>query len=130
VIAPALVTLAANLVWTGEFDEAERWLRRAARALQTDAGPGIRQLLHLATGRLHAGRGHHHEALEELRAAEHLQSQLAGSHAMASQVTGWMLATQAHAGLPGEARTSLAALDDELASSGEVGNARAVICLV
>ena len=130
VIAPALVTLAANLVWTGEFDESERWLRRAARALQTDAGPGIRQLLHLATGRLHAGRGHHHEALEELRAAEHLQSQLAGSHAMASQVTGWMLATQARAGLPGEARASLAALDDELASSGEVGNARAVICLV
>jgi LuxR family maltose regulon positive regulatory protein len=130
VIAPALVTLAGNLVWTGEFDEGERWLRRAARALQTDAGPGIRQLLHLATGRLHAGRGHHHEALEELRAAEHLQSQLAGSHAMASQVTGWMLATQARAGLPGEARASLAALDDELASSGEVGNARAVICLV
>ena len=130
VIAPALVTLAANLVWTGEFDEAERWLQRAELALQTDAGPGIRQLIHLATGRLQAGRGHHHEALEELRAAENLQSQLAGPHAMVSQVTGWMLATEARAGLPGEARASLAALDDELASSGEVGNARAVICLV
>ena len=129
VIAPALVTLAANLVWTGEFDEGERWLQRTEQALQTDTGPGIRLLLHLATGMLHAGRGHHHEALEEFRAAEHLQSQLAGSHAMASQVTGWMLATQARAGLPGEARASLAALDDERASSGEVGNARAVICL-
>jgi len=129
IIAPALVTLAGNLVWTGEFDEAERWLQRTEWALQTDAGPGIRQLLHLATGRLHAGRGRHHEALEELRTAEHLQSQLAGPHAMASQVTGWMLATQARAGLAGEARASLAALDDELASSGEVGNARAVICL-
>ena len=104
VIAPALVTLAANLVWTGEFDEGERWLQRTEQALQTDTGPGIRLLLHLAGGMLHAGRGHHHEALEELRAAEHLQSQLAGSHAMASQVTGWMLATQARAGLPGEAR--------------------------
>ncbi len=96
-IAPALVTLAGTLVWTGEFDEGERWLQRTARALQTDTGPGIRLLLHLATGMLHAGRGRHHEALEEFGAAEHLQSQLEGSHALASQVTGWLLATQARA---------------------------------
>ena len=129
VIAPALVTLAANLVWTGELDEGERWLQRTAQALQTDAGPGITQLLHLATGRLHAGRGRHHEALEELRAAEHLQSQLAGPHALASQVTGWMLATQARLGQAGQARASLAALTDEQANAGEIRNARAVICL-
>ena len=129
VIAPALVTLAANLVWTGELDEGERWLRRTERALQTDTGPDIRQLLHLATGRLHAGRGHQHEALEEFSAAEHLQSQLEGSHALASQVTGWMLATQARLGMPGEARAALAALDDERANSGEIRNARAAICL-
>ena len=130
VIAPALVTLAGNLVWTGEFDEGERWLQRAERALQTDAGPGIRQLLHLATGRLYAGRGRHHQALEELRAAEQLQSQLAGPHAMTSQVTGWMLATQARAGMPSQACASLEALTDERANAGEIRNARAVICLV
>ncbi len=129
VIAPALVTLAANLVWTGEFDEAERWLQRTRQAVQTDTGPDIRQRLHLATGRLYAGRGHHHEALEELSAAERLQSQMEGSHALASQVTGWMLATQARAGLPGEARARLAALDEQEARSGEVRNADAVICL-
>ena len=130
VIAPALVTLAGNLVWTGEFDEGERWLQRAELALQTDAGPGIRQLLHLATGRLYAGRGRHHEALEELRAAEQLQSQLAGPHAMTSQVTGWMLATQARAGMPSQACASLEALTDERANAGEIRNARAVICLI
>ena len=54
IIAPALVTLAANLVWTGEFDEGERWLQRTERALQTDTGPGIRLLLHIASG--HAAR--------------------------------------------------------------------------
>jgi LuxR family maltose regulon positive regulatory protein len=129
VIAPALVTLAGNLVWTGEFDEGERWLQRTAQALQTDAGPGITQLLHLATGRLHAGRGRHREALEELLAAEHLQSQLAGPHALASQVTGWMLATQARLGQAGQARAALAALTDEQANAGEIRNARAVICL-
>src|SRR5262245_38270696 len=95
----------------------------------TYTGPGIRQLLHLATGMLHAGRGRHPEALEEFSAAERLQSQLAGSHALASQVTGWMLATQARLGMPGEARASLAALTGERANSSEIRNARAVICL-
>ncbi len=129
IVAPALVTLAANLVWTGEFDEGERWLQRTERALQTDTGPGIRLLVHIGSGMLQAGRGRRHEALEEFTAAEHLRSQLEGSHALASQVTGWMLATQARVGLSGEARAFLAALDDERANSGEVGNARAVISL-
>jgi LuxR family transcriptional regulator, maltose regulon positive regulatory protein len=128
-IAPALITLAANLVWTGEFGEGKRWLQRTERALQTDTGPDIRLLVHIVSGMLQAGRGRRHEALREFSAAEHLGSQLADSHALASQVTGWLLATQARVGLPGEARASLAALDDERAGSGEVGNARAVICL-
>jgi LuxR family transcriptional regulator, maltose regulon positive regulatory protein len=129
VIAPALVTLAGNLVWTGEFDEGERWLQRTRQAVQTDTGPDVRQLLLLATGRLFAGRGRHHEALQEITAAERLQSQMEGSHALASQVTGWLLATQARAGLPGEARAGIAALDEQEARSGEVRNADAVICL-
>jgi len=104
-------------------------LRRTERALQTDTGPDIRLLLHQTAGMLHAGRGRRHEALEEFSAAEHLGSQLEGSQALASQVTGWLLATQARLGLPGEARACLAALDDERAGSGEIRNARAVICL-
>jgi LuxR family maltose regulon positive regulatory protein len=80
-------------------------------------------------GLLLAGRGRHHEALEEFRAAERPRAQLEGSHALANQATGWMLTTQARAGLPGEARAGLAALDEEQARSGEVRNADAVICL-
>jgi LuxR family transcriptional regulator, maltose regulon positive regulatory protein len=129
VIAPALMTLAGNLVLLGEFDEAERWLRRTERALETDTGPDIRLLLHQTAGMLHAGRGRRREALQEFGAAEDLASQLAGSQALASQVTGWLLATQARLGLTGEARAALAALDDERAGSGEIRNARAVICL-
>ncbi|MGO8888278.1 MAG: LuxR C-terminal-related transcriptional regulator [Streptosporangiaceae bacterium] len=129
VIAPALMTLAGTMVFLGEFDEGERWLRRTERALQTDTGPDIRLLLHQTAGMLYAGRGRRHEALEEFSAAEHLGSQLEGLQALASQVTGWLLATQARLGLPGEARARLAALDDERAGSGEIRNARAVICL-
>jgi LuxR family transcriptional regulator, maltose regulon positive regulatory protein len=129
IVAPALITLASTMVWTGEFDQGERWLQRATQALQTDTGPGISLLVHIVSGMLQAGRGCHHEALEEFSAAEHLGSQLVGSHALANQVTGWMLGTEARAGRPGEARACLAALDDEQASSGEIGNARAVVHL-
>jgi len=129
VIAPALIMLAGTMVWTGEFDEGERWLRRTRQALQTDTGPDITLLLHQTAGILHAGHGRHHEALQEFSAAEHLGSQLADSQALASRATRWLLATQARLGLTGEARALLAGLDDERAGSGEIRNARAVICL-
>jgi len=128
-MAPALITLADTMVWTGEFDEGERWLQRTLRALQADTGPDIRQLVHIVSGMLQACRGRHHEALQEFSEAQYLGSQLEGSHALASQVTGWMLATQARLGTPGEAGASLAALADEQASSGEIHDARAAICL-
>jgi LuxR family transcriptional regulator, maltose regulon positive regulatory protein len=129
VIAPALMTMAGTMVWLGEFDEAERWLQRTVQALQTDTGPDISLLLHQTAGILHAARGHRQEALEEFSAAEDLASQLEGSQALASQMTGWLIATQARLGLPGEARVLLAAVDDERAGSGEFRNAGAVICL-
>ena len=129
VVAPALIMLAGTMVWTGEFDEAERWLRRTGPALQADTGPDLRLHVHMARALLQAGRGRHHEALQEFSEAEHLRSQMEGSHAWASQMTGWLLATQARAGMTDRARALLAALDDERASSGEAGNARAVICL-
>ena len=129
VIAPALIMLAGTLVWTGEFDEGEKWVQRTRQALQTDTGPDIRLLLHQTAGILHAGRGRLHEALEELSTAEDLGSQLAGSQALPGRATRWLIATQARLGMTGEARAFLAALDDERASSGEFRNARAVICL-
>src|SRR6202034_1874066 len=65
IVAPALIALAGTMLWTGEFDEAERCLQRTARALQTDTGPDIALLVHLAHGMLQAGRSRHHEALQE-----------------------------------------------------------------
>jgi LuxR family transcriptional regulator, maltose regulon positive regulatory protein len=130
IIAPALVNLAGTLIWTGEFDEGDRWLQRAARSLETDTGPGIRLLLRLGTGMLRAGRGEHEEALAELSAAERLQVQLAASHALESQVIGWKIATLARLGLSDEAWASVAALDEERANSGEIRNAKAVACLM
>jgi LuxR family maltose regulon positive regulatory protein len=129
VIAPALVNLAGTFILTGEFDEAERWLQRTARAVETDTGPIIRLLLHHGTGMLWSGRGSLRAALAEYRAAEELQAELEGSHALAAQLTGWRLSTHARLGQLTEARTALAALDAELAGSGEIANARAALRL-
>ena len=90
VIAPALIMLAGTMVWTGEFDEGERWLQRTRQALETDTGPDITLLLHQTAGLLHAGRGRYPEALAELSAAEYLGSQLADSQALASRATRWL----------------------------------------
>ena len=106
---PALLSLASTMVWTGEFDEGERWLRRTERAMQTDTGPDIRLLVHTASGLLHAGRGRHHDALKEFGAAELLAPQLQGSQTLRRLVTGSWLAAQARAGLTGEARAALEA---------------------
>jgi LuxR family transcriptional regulator, maltose regulon positive regulatory protein len=129
VIAPALQTLAGTMVWLGQFEEAERWLLRSAQACQADTGPDIRLLLHHTWGLLHACRGRHREALDEFSIASRLQSLLAQSHALDTQITGWTLATLARAGMPAQASSALAALDDERARSGEIVNARAVIRL-
>jgi LuxR family maltose regulon positive regulatory protein len=129
VIAPALMTLTGTMVLLGDFDKAERWLRRTEQALQTDTGPDIRLLLHQTAGMLYAGRGRLDDALEEFGAAERLGSQLEESQALASQVTGWRIGTQARLGMTVEAGATVAALDDERANSGEIRNARAVICL-
>jgi LuxR family transcriptional regulator, maltose regulon positive regulatory protein len=116
-------------VWLGQFEEAERWLQRAEQAWHADTGPDVRLLMHHTRGMLHACRGRHREALDEFSAAGRLQSQMEGSHALANQVTGWMLAAQARAGMPRQASAALAELDAKRAQSGEIANAHAVIRL-
>jgi LuxR family transcriptional regulator, maltose regulon positive regulatory protein len=129
VIAPALVTLAGILVWTGEFDHGGQWLDRARRATQAGGEPGIQLLIHLISAILPAARGRHDEALAEFAAAGQVQELMAGEHALTSRVAAWTIATQARLGKTGQARAGLAALDERIASTGEVRNAAAVVCL-
>jgi LuxR family maltose regulon positive regulatory protein len=125
-IAPALVTLASTLMWTGELDQGEYWLRRTARAVERDAGADLKLLVHIVSGMLHICRGRHREALSDLTAATRLQARLPDSHAVANQVSGWLVATYARTGMLGEARAGLAGLDD---GRGEIRNARASVLL-
>ncbi|MGW2161437.1 LuxR C-terminal-related transcriptional regulator [Nonomuraea sp. NPDC001699] len=120
VIAPALATLAGIMIWRGEFGEGEQWLDRALCATRSGSEPGLRLLLHLIAGMLHAGRGRHGEALEEFDAAIGVQAGMTGEHALSVRVIAWNIATRARLGLPGEAP----AVPD-----GEIRNAAAVIRL-
>jgi LuxR family maltose regulon positive regulatory protein len=137
ILAPALGAVGSMAIWMGEFDEGERWLRRAWEVAEANVDPAAAVLLHVATGMVHAGRGQHRSALEEFTAAGRAQSLLTGVHALAPRITGWLASTQARLGMRDEARATLTEFSAEpgqigVIYDGQMGaiyNARAVICL-
>ena len=130
ILAPALGAVGGMAIWMGEFDEGERWLRRAWEVGSAHVEPATAVLLHLATGMLHAGRGQQRSALEAFTAAARTQSLLTGAHALAPKITGWLATTQARLGMPVEAHATLAGFTAEPGRAGAVANARAWICLL
>jgi LuxR family maltose regulon positive regulatory protein len=137
ILAPALGAVSGMAMWMGEFDEGERWLRRAWEVADAHVDPAAAMLLHVATGMLHAGRGQHRSALEAFAAAAQAQSLLTGVHALAPRITGWLASTQARLGMRDEAGATLTGFSAEPGQigsiyDGQMGaiyNARAVICL-
>ena len=107
VLAPAFGALASISVWTGEFEEGERWLRRGWDVVQPDIDPAAAVLFHLVSGMLSAGRREHRLALESLTAAVAAQSMLSGMHILGRVVAEWLAATQARLGMTDEARSTL-----------------------
>ena len=130
ILAPALGAVGGLAIWMGEFDEGERWLRRAWEVGSAHVEPATAVLLHLATGMLHAGRGQQRSALEAFTAAARTQSLLTGAHALAPRITGWLATTQARLGMPVEARATLAGFTPEPGRAGAIANARAWMCLL
>jgi LuxR family transcriptional regulator, maltose regulon positive regulatory protein len=131
ILAPAFGAVGGTAIWMGEFDEGERWLRRAWGVAAAHVDPAAAVLLHMVTGMLHAGRGQHPSALEEFAAAAQAQSLLTGIHFLAPRITGWLVATQARLGMPDEARATLAefSAEPERMGMGAIDNARAAICM-
>ncbi len=128
-IAPALSALAGVTIWMGEFEEAERWLRRAWEFDEADIDPSAAVLLHVATGMLNAARAHHQQAIEAFAAAARSQSLLSGMHVLATRIAGWLAAAQARLGMPAAARASLANLPADQGRMADIYNASAVISL-
>lgn len=111
VLAPALGAAAAIAVWTGEFDEGDRFLRRAWDVIQIGNDPATAVLLHLVTGMLHAARREHESALEALTAAVQAQSRLTGAHILGRVVAEWLVATQIALGMVEGAHATLDGFD-------------------
>jgi LuxR family maltose regulon positive regulatory protein len=129
IIAPALASVGGIAVWMGEFDEAERWLRRAWEIAEPRIDPATAVFLHASTGMLHAARAEHQSALEEFAAAVRAQSQLTGAHALGPPIAGWLAATQARLGMSDEARATLTGFSAEDELVGGIRAARAAICI-
>jgi len=132
ILAPAFGAVGGMAIWMGEFDEGERWLRRAWEVGATHVDPAAAVLLHVATGMLHAGRGQHRSALEAFAAAAQAQSLLTGAHALAPRIAGWLATMQARLGMRDEARatlTAFSAASERIGALGAIDNARAVICM-
>jgi LuxR family maltose regulon positive regulatory protein len=129
VLALALAAVASVEVWTGEFEEAERWLHRGWEIIRPDIDPAAAVLLHTVTGMLHAGRGQHQAALEALTAAVQAQSLLTGAHILGRVVAEWLAATQARLGRPDEARATLDGFSAEHDRTDAIVLGRAAISL-
>jgi LuxR family maltose regulon positive regulatory protein len=129
ILAPALGWVGCFAVWMGEFDEAERWLRRAWDVAEPQIDPAAAVLLHASTGMLHAARGQHQAALQEFAAAARAQSDLSGAHALGPPIAGWLAATQARLGMLDEARATLTGFSAEDEFAHGIRTARAAICI-
>jgi LuxR family maltose regulon positive regulatory protein len=129
ILAPAFASIGGIAVWMGEFDEAERWLRRAWEVAAPQIDPAAAVLLHASTGMLHAARRQHQSALEQFAAGVRAQSLLTGVHALGPPIAGWLAATQARLGMVDEARATLTGFSAEDEVVGGIRTARAVICM-
>ena len=129
VLAPAFGAVASMEVWTGEFEEGARWLRRGWEVIRPDIDPAAAVLLHTVTGMLHAGRGEHQAALEALTAAVRAQSLLTGAHILGRVVAEWLAATQARLGMRDEARATLDGFSAEHDRIDAIDLGRAAISL-
>jgi LuxR family maltose regulon positive regulatory protein len=100
------------LVRLGRFEEAERWLNRAERALGPDE-PETELVLQGARGLLRFAQGRVDEALAAFRAAQRMQTLLIGEHALTVELAGRALQAQVQSGDVVGARAALAELDPQ-----------------
>jgi LuxR family maltose regulon positive regulatory protein len=130
ILTPALGAVGGMMIWMGEFDEGERWLRRAWQVGSAHVEPATAVLLHLATGMMWAGRGHQRSALDAFNAAARAQALLTGAHALAPRIAGWLATTQGRLGMTAEASTTLDKFSPEPGRAGAISNARAWLHLL
>ena len=129
VILTALATGAINLLWLGQFDEAERWLERAECTLRPGGEPASELIAHHARGLLRLAQGRFDEAVAAFHAGQRMQELLADRHLFALLTAARLLEAQARMGQVAAARASLAGISEEDRGTAHMRMAAAVIHL-
>jgi LuxR family maltose regulon positive regulatory protein len=133
VIAAALAAGGHVLTWLGRFDDAERWLDRAARAQGPQGAPGAdlgtELVIHHARGLLRLGQGRIDEALAAFRTAERIRTLLPADHLLAIESHGRMLETQVRMGLAEAAGDAFAKIGEPERDRAELRVTGAAIAL-
>ena len=111
--AACLGTGAVILLWLGRFDEAERWLEQARRAVQPNGEPGTELMIHHATGLLAMARGDSDDAFAAFEVAKYMQTLLVEEHVFSGERRSRVLQMQAWRGELDAARASLAEMAGE-----------------
>jgi LuxR family transcriptional regulator, maltose regulon positive regulatory protein len=112
IVAVPLAMMALSDLWQGRFEEAERWLARAERALRSELDPAIGLFVHLIRGRLLAAQGRLEGAIGALRAAESLQPELGMQHGLTVAARLSLVQTLVRLGETAAARETLAEMSE------------------
>jgi LuxR family maltose regulon positive regulatory protein len=127
--AAGLGSGAVVLLWLARFDEAERWLEQARRAIRPDGEPGTELMLHHATGLFAMARGRFDDALTAFAAARRMQTLLAGEHLFSGERRSRIAQMQARRGELDAARATLTEMAGEEGDRAGVRIARAALHL-
>ena len=125
----ALATMGIVDVTQGRFEEAQRWLDRAGRAVRPATEPATALLLQLAQGMLLLAVGRLRQALVTLSDADRLQAMLVTPHVLTVQARWFLVQTQLKLGDTAAARATLAEMSDEERTWGEADIATASLRL-
>jgi LuxR family maltose regulon positive regulatory protein len=125
----AYAALAGALAWQGSLDEAERWLRRAERAIRPETEVVAALAIQYICGQVMLARGRDQDALAAFRAAERLAGQLAATHPFARPVSAWLVRTLVRLGETEQAAEILAGLSEQVGQCGTIRVTTAVLRL-
>ena len=127
-IAPmVLATIGEVDVWQGRFDDAQRWLDRAERALLPNAEPAKELTVRYVRGLLGLGQGRLAKAVAAFVEVQRLHSLMVAPDPLATQARGLQVRALVRLGDVPAARAALATESD---AEREYGEARAALAAI
>ena len=127
-IAPmVLATIGEVDVWQGRFDDAQRWLDRAERALRPNAEPAKELTVRYVRGVLGLGQGRLAKAVAAFVEVQRLHSLMVAPDPLATQARGLQVRALVRLGDVPAARAALATESD---AEREYGEARAALAAI